>query len=64
MSPSKQWTLQRSVQPQRLARRTFLRGMAGGAAVSVGLPLLDIMLDENGTALADGGALPSRFGTF
>jgi len=64
MSPSKKGTLQHSVQPQRLARRTFLRGVAGGAAVSVGLPLLDIMLNENGTALADGGAIPSRFGTF
>ena len=54
----------RSVQRQRLARRTFLRGVAGGVAVSVGLPVLDIMLNENGTALADGAALPSRFGTF
>ena len=44
----------RSVQRQRLARRTFLRGAAGGVAVSVGLPVLDIMLNENGTALADG----------
>ncbi len=54
----------RSVQPQRLARRTFLRGAVGGAAVSIGLPLLDIMLNDHGTTLADGGALPSRFGTF
>jgi hypothetical protein len=64
MSSSKKRSVHRCVQPQRLARRTFLRGVAGGAAVSVGLPLLDIMLNENGTALADGGALPSRFGTF
>jgi hypothetical protein len=64
MSRSKKSFLQRSVQPQQLGRRTFLRGVAGGAAVAVGLPLLDIMLNENGTALADGGAVPSRFGTF
>lgn len=64
MSLPKKRTMRRSVQPQRLARRTFLRGVAGGAAVSVGVPLLDIMLNESGTALADGGSLPSRFGTF
>jgi len=64
MSRSKKRTIHRSVQPQRLARRTFLRGVAGGAAVSIGLPLFDIMLNDNGTALADGGAVPSRFGTF
>jgi hypothetical protein len=64
MSHPKKPFLLRSVQPQQLGRRTFLRGVAGGAAVAVGLPLLDIMLNENGTALADGGAVPSRFGTF
>ena len=64
MSGLKKRSLLHSVQPQRLGRRTFLRGVAGGAAVAVGLPLLDIMLNENGTALADGGAVPSRFGTF
>jgi hypothetical protein len=43
-----------------LNRRTVLRGMlATGAAVSVPLPLLDIMLDRNGTALAQTGALVS-----
>lgn len=48
-----------------LGRRTFLRGvLAGGAAVSVGTPLLDIMVDGNGTALADDSPLPMRFGTF
>lgn len=40
----------------RLNRRTVLRGMlATGAAVSVPLPLLDIMLNNNGTALAQTG---------
>ncbi|MEW6271191.1 MAG: DUF1552 domain-containing protein, partial [Thermodesulfobacteriota bacterium] len=47
-----------------LSRRTVLRGMVGGAAVTIGLPLLEIMLNESGTALADGGALPVRFGTW
>jgi hypothetical protein len=47
-----------------MARRTFLRGAVGGASVAIALPMLDIMLNENGTALADGSALPARFGTF
>ncbi len=41
-----------------LGRRTFLRGI-GGAAVA--LPTLEIMLDQHGTALAGGDALPHRF---
>lgn len=41
-----------------LPRRTFLRGL-GGAAVA--LPTLEIMLDGNGEARADGGALPLRY---
>lgn len=49
---------------QLLDRRTILKGMLGGAAVGVGLPLLDVFLNTNGTALADGGALPRRFGTW
>lgn len=48
-----------------LPRRKFLRGVLGGAAtVGIGLPLLDIMLNDNGTALADGSELPKRFGVF
>ena len=39
-------------------RRTFLRGALGTA---LALPLLDIMLDDNGTALANGSALPCRY---
>lgn len=36
-----------------LNRRTLLRGMLStGAAVTIGLPLLEAMLNENGTALA------------
>ena len=50
-------------------RRTFLhgalRGTLGGAAVSVGLPFLDVFLNTNGDALAASGApLPRRFGTW
>jgi Protein of unknown function (DUF1552) len=49
---------------KRISRRTVLRGMLGGAAVSVGLPLLDCFLNGNGTALAQGSPLPVRFGTW
>ena len=49
----------------RASRRELLRGMMGGGAVSVALPLLDCFLNENGTALAATGApLPVRFGTW
>ncbi len=44
-----------------LSRRTLLRGMSAGAAVALGLPLLESMLNDSGTALADGSALPRRF---
>ncbi len=44
-----------------LGRRRVLRGMLGGAAVTVGLPFLDCFLDGNGVALADGAPLPSIF---
>lgn len=46
----------------RLKRRSFLRGMLGGAAIGVGLPPLEAMFNAHGTALADGGAIPQRFG--
>src|ERR1700733_1379436 len=53
---------------KQLTRRRFvLRGMLGGAAVMLGLPLLDAFLDGNGTAMAasyGGGPLPLRFGTW
>lgn len=44
-----------------LSRRTMLRGFAGASTVTVGLPLLEAMLNSNGTALAHGGDLPLRF---
>lgn len=47
-----------------ISRRTVLRGMLGGAAVSLGVPLLDCFLNGNGTALAQGSPLPVRFGTW
>ena len=46
-------------------RRNFLRGTLGGAAVTVGLPLLDCFFDANGVALAASGtAPPVCFGTW
>ena len=52
----------------KTSRRSFLlKGIFGGAAVSVGLPFLDYFLDDNGTAFAatyGGGRLPVRFGTW
>ncbi|HEX4506462.1 MAG TPA: hypothetical protein VH722_12080, partial [Alphaproteobacteria bacterium] len=48
----------------QFGRRTLFRGMLGGAAVSVGVPLLDCFLNTNGTALAAGGRMPVRFGTW
>ena len=46
-------------------RRTLLRGAMNGATVAVGLPMLDLFLDGNGTAMAATGApLPVRFGAW
>ena len=45
-------------------RRALLRGLLGGTAVSFGLPTLEAMLDANGTAYAQAGALPQRLGIF
>ena len=50
-----------SVSRFSLSRRTMLRGLFGGATVSVGLPILECMLNANGTAFAGGEALPLRF---
>jgi Protein of unknown function (DUF1552) len=48
----------------QLTRRTVLRGMLGGTAVSVALPFLDCFLNEHGTALASGAPLPPVFGSW
>ncbi len=45
-----------------LNRRTFLRGLLGGATVSVALPPLEAMFNSHGTALAQGVRIPKRFG--
>lgn len=47
-----------------LNRRRVLRGMLNGGAVTVGLPLLNVFLNGNGTALASGEPMPVRFGTW
>jgi len=49
---------------KRFDRRTMLRGALAGGAVSMGIPLLDCFLDDNGTALAQGAPLPLRFGAW
>ncbi len=47
-----------------LNRRTLLRGVLAGSSVALGLPLLEIMLNQHGEALANGDPLPKRFMTF
>jgi hypothetical protein len=49
---------------QDLTRRTFLRGLLGGASISLGLPALEIFLNDHGNAWANGAPLPLRFGTW
>lgn len=49
---------------QRFNRRSILRGALGGATVGLGIPLMDIFLNGNGNALANGAAMPTRFGTY
>jgi hypothetical protein len=48
----------------RFNRRSMMRGLVGGASVCMGLPALDMFLDDGGRAWADGKALPVRFGTY
>ena len=48
----------------KLSRRRVIKGMLGGSAVSIALPLLNCFLNENGTALASGQPIPVRFGTW
>ncbi len=46
-------------------RRQVLRGILAGGAVTVGLPILDAMLNDNGDAFADTGKpLPTRFASW
>lgn len=51
-----------SPRPKPLSRRAVLRGAVAGGVATVGLPLLECMLDTNGEALAGGDPLPTRFG--
>jgi hypothetical protein len=49
---------------KRLDRRTIIRGMVNGSLITLGLPLLEIMLNDNGDALAQGQEIPKRFVLF
>jgi hypothetical protein len=48
----------------KISRRFALRGALGGIGVAMWLPVLDAMCDNNGTAFAAGGALPTSFGVW
>jgi hypothetical protein len=49
----------------KISRRAMLRGMLGGTAIAVGLPALEMFLNDSGTAYADcGNGMPTVFGTF
>src|SRR5206468_3323935 len=48
----------------RLSRRQVLRGTVAGSAVTVALPFLNCFLNGNGTALANGAPLPTRFASW
>ncbi len=45
-------------------RRRALKGMFRGGAIGMALPLLDVFLNDNGTALAGGAPIPTRFGNW
>lgn len=45
-------------------RRGVLRTLFGTAAAFLPLPVMDFLLDDNGTAYAKGAPLPVRFGTW
>jgi Protein of unknown function (DUF1552) len=50
---------------KRLNRRAMLRGsLATGAALALPLPILECMLNQNGTAYAQGMPLPKRYATW
>jgi len=48
----------------KVSRRHALRGIISGVGVSLWLPVLDAMCNENGTAFAAGAPLPTTFGIF
>ena len=47
-----------------LSRRTLLRGLLGGAAVTVGLPFLEAMLGRRSAFAQTADGFPKRFGLF
>ena len=47
-----------------LSRRTVLKGMLGGAAISIALPSLEAFFGASGTAYANETSYPTRFGIF
>jgi len=47
-----------------ISRRAVLKGILGGSTICLGLPILEQMLNNNGTALAAGAALPIRYGLY
>jgi hypothetical protein len=53
-----------NITARNLSRRRLLRGVVAGSAVSVGLPFLDCLLNTNGTAFADGTALPPVYASW
>ncbi|NVB38543.1 DUF1552 domain-containing protein [Pseudenhygromyxa sp. WMMC2535] len=53
------------IRSKGMSRRTMLRGaLVGGGSVALALPLLDVMLDDHGEALANGSPLPQRLVTW
>jgi hypothetical protein len=48
----------------RLNRRTVLKGLLGGAVVSIALPPLEAMMNRHGTAYAGAATFPKRFGVW
>jgi hypothetical protein len=48
----------------RVSRRFALQGAVGGIGVSLWLPILESMCNDNGTAFAQGEPIPTSFGIF
>ncbi len=53
-----------SLKQLKFSRRHALRGIASGIGVSMWLPVLDIMCNDNGTAFAQNDPFPTTFGIF
>lgn len=47
-----------------ISRRALLKGMIGTGIATIGLPMLEAMLNGNGDAYANGAQLPLRFMTY